>query len=156
MAASWAAAYEGIFPVSFLGHLTAGKLARFWQDQLQADGTILFRADGVVLVAQTSAGVAGFAVVGPRSDPAEGELVMLYVDPGRWHVGVGSALNSSCVVDLRARGFRSAHLSVVQQNQRARLFYEANGWTVSGPPMVNREYGFDLVEVPYSRALDAS
>ena len=74
-------------------------------------------------------GIAGVVVGGP--DPQEsgrGHLSRLYVEPSRWGRGVGRALHDTALDHLRTAGFRTASLSVLEDNTRARSWYERLGW----------------------------
>ncbi|MFN2594225.1 MAG: GNAT family N-acetyltransferase [Actinomycetota bacterium] len=77
-------------------------------------------------------------------DPATAaELVTIYLDPSVWGQGIGHALMDVALNDLRERGFASAVLWVLEENKRARQFYEAGGWREDG----NRKDCFGAVQV---------
>ena len=78
-----------------------------------------------VLVAERAAVAVGFASV------SQGWLRNLFVVPAEWGRGVGSALHDQAVELLRARS-AEAHLWVLEENLRARRFYEARGWRDDG------------------------
>ena len=62
-----------------------------------------------------------------------GELLRtLYVRPSRQSTGIGSALHDYALERLRARGVRRAKLWTLEQNWRARQFYERRGWSLTG------------------------
>jgi ribosomal protein S18 acetylase RimI-like enzyme len=103
-----------------------------------------------LIVAEEAGAVVGFARYGPpdRVKPV-GLLYLLYVDPGAWSTGAGRALTDFAVADMTAMGLTSATLSVLEDNHRARRFYEAGGWTAQdeteeadygGAPLVSRVY----------------
>lgn len=54
---------------------------------------------------------------------------MLYVDPTSWGTGVGPALLAAAIDWIAGRGHAEARLRVVETHQRARRFYEREGWT---------------------------
>jgi GNAT superfamily N-acetyltransferase len=87
-------------------------------------------------VAEDERGAAGFAVTGPSqdadADPKTGEVYAIYLEPDRVGTGVGRELFAHAVGDLRARGFRTATLWVLETNEPARRFYEIAGWKPDG------------------------
>jgi ribosomal protein S18 acetylase RimI-like enzyme len=143
----WRVAYAHVFPPEALAALAidAGR----WRARLTAPphGWATFVADG-------DGGVAGFVAVGPsRDDDAVGEVYAIYVDPDRWGDGVGRALLERGVEALTTRGFREATLWVLEDNPRARRFYEAAGWAADGARKHEPYLGVDVAEVRYRRSL---
>lgn len=84
------------------------------------------------------------------SRETSGELRGLYVVPEEWGTGVAGALLDAGVNDMRELGASSAILWVVEQNARARRFYERVGWAADGETKASM---FDIVEVRYRRSL---
>lgn len=70
----------------------------------------------------------GFAVAGPSRDPdlAGDELYALYVREHWWGTGIGQALLDAVV------GADACSLWVLEDNSRARRFYERNGFMPDG------------------------
>jgi GNAT superfamily N-acetyltransferase len=60
-----------------------------------------------------------------------GWLNALYVLPDEWGTGIGSGLHDEAVEALRRLG-PEARLWVLEQNARARRFYEQRGWRLDG------------------------
>ena len=54
----------------------------------------------------------------------DGELGRLHVHPDHWHEGVGRALHDA------AAAAGATTLWVIDANERARRFYERNGWVL--------------------------
>ena len=101
--------------------------------------------------------VAGFASVGPgRNDADVGELYALYVEPGRWSTGIGGALIRRAE-EVLARDFDDAVLWVLEDNPRARRFYERAGWALD-PEGTQDGTWFDVTvrEVRYRKRLTSS
>ena len=68
----------------------------------------------------TGSGIAGVVIGGPDPhEPERGHLSRLYVEPARWGQGIGRALHDTALAHLRTAGFRTASLSVLEQNTRA-------------------------------------
>jgi ribosomal protein S18 acetylase RimI-like enzyme len=77
--------------------------------------------------------VVGFASCGESRDAVgEGELYAIYALPEAWGSGIGPALMTAALAALRATGFATASLWVLEDNPRARRFYEREGWTQRG------------------------
>lgn len=77
--------------------------------------------------------VVGVVLAGPDpDDPTVGHLARLYVDPDRWGMRIGTALHDAAVFDLADRRFPVATLWVLEDNDRARRWYERLGWTETG------------------------
>jgi putative acetyltransferase len=68
----------------------------------------------------------GFAAV------EEPWLEALYLRPAAWGSGLAVVLHDLAVAELRARGVGEARLWVLEQNRRARRFYERLGWRADG------------------------
>jgi GNAT superfamily N-acetyltransferase len=124
-------AYRGLLPDASLDR--PSKIAEreaAWRPQLAPDDprhTWIAEADGAAL---------GFVTCGPADDPAlpgaTGEVYAIYQEPYAAGSGVGGALFSHALAELRARGFKLAVLWVLAGNHRARRFYERFGWTADG------------------------
>jgi ribosomal protein S18 acetylase RimI-like enzyme len=94
-------------------------------------------ADCAVLVAEDRGGIQGFVYSGPTKDTDDnpgrtGQVFSIHVDPPAWGAGVGRELLDNAVANLRSAGFEDATLWVVDENRRARMFYEARGWNLDG------------------------
>jgi GNAT superfamily N-acetyltransferase len=59
-------------------------------------------------------------------------LDALYVVPSCWGTGVGPRLHDHALTWLRDLGCKRSHLWVLEQNTRARRFYEKRGWRLNG------------------------
>jgi GNAT superfamily N-acetyltransferase len=98
--------------------------------------------------------IVGFVDVGPSRDrDTEGELFAIYVHPEQWRTGVGRALIEAGEEELRRLGHEEAILWVLDDNPRARRFYEIAGWSVDGAAREIRIFGFDVPEVRYAKRL---
>jgi ribosomal protein S18 acetylase RimI-like enzyme len=77
----------------------------------------------------------------------------LHVDPGRWGRGLGRALITEARARLASRGFQEACLWVLADNERARRFYEIDGWSPDGARRMDGFGGVSVEEVRYGRRL---
>jgi GNAT superfamily N-acetyltransferase len=96
----------------------------------------------------------GWAVAGPDGFAAIDEpwLEAIYVRPSAWGTGLAVALHDAAVAELRARGVVQARLWVLEENDRARRFYERLGWRPDGTSRVV-EFPPHPTDVGYSREL---
>ncbi len=123
---TWQTAYRGLLPDDLLDGLSVERREQVWRD-------LLAHGDQDVVVADEDGGIVGFASSGPsREAPAEGELYAIYVTPEAWGTGAGRMLLSAAAAALAARGYDSALLWVLEDNARARRFYERAGWLEDG------------------------
>ena len=83
-----------------------------------------------VLVAELNGAPA--AVAGCRAEWLDG----LYVRPEHWGLGLGRKLHDEVLDRLRANGSPRCHLWVLEDNERARRFYEGLGWHENGDTRV--------------------
>jgi GNAT superfamily N-acetyltransferase len=122
---SWQGAYPHIFGDA-LDELSVNDRAEMWRGWL--GGSYERRS---TLVAEANDEIVGFASVGPARDPDAGadagELDAIYLLPGAWGQGIGASLMNEALVALHRLGFASAVLWVLEDNPRARLFYERGG-----------------------------
>jgi ribosomal protein S18 acetylase RimI-like enzyme len=113
--------------------------------------------------------VVGYASYGPETDvlnapwphplTADGaggrvaELYALYVRPSSWSTGTGRALMERVLARTGAAGYQAIVLWVLQDNQRARRFYERAGFAPDGAANVLTGLG-GVLEIRYRRPLE--
>ncbi len=142
---SWQQAYAHVFPAEALAGLSVERRADSWRELLETSDA---------LVAEDAEGVVGFANVGrSRDEDGVGELYAIYVDPAAWGDGHGRRLIEAGEALLRDRGFVEATLWVLEDNPRARCFYEAAGWALDGASQTIEPLGVQAVEVRYRKSL---
>lgn len=151
---SWQAAYAGIIPAGHLAAMSAAERAARHSARLSAA-----EPRGAELVAERDGTVVGWASCGPVRDddldPATiGEIRAMYADPVAWSTGVGAALMRASLDHLRGAGFSAVTLWVLEDNARARRFYEQWGFRVDGAHQV-AELGTPVREVRYALELPA-
>lgn len=148
----WQVAYAHLLPAEFLNALSVDERYERWWRQLAE-----LASDQHVLVAEGEDGVCGFASVGPSRDTdtaaGTGELMALYLDPGRWRRGIGTRLQRQALNALAWDGFRTAILWVLSGNERAVFFYERTGWVPDGHCKDEPQGDVVLREVRYRRTL---
>ena len=83
---TWQAAYQHVFPPEVLENLSVDEREARWRQRLEDDSA-------AVWVAQTEAGVVGFASAAPsRAEGGAGELYSIYVLPDAWGNRAGHEL----------------------------------------------------------------
>jgi GNAT superfamily N-acetyltransferase len=142
---TWQGAYAHVFGAERLAGLDLERRVQGWRRGLEG-----LEPHASVHVADDAGRVVGFASVGEnRLDPDEGELYAIYVLPEAWGGGAGPALMAAALDALRAEGFRIAVLWVLEDNPRARRFYEREGWTADGTRREEELLGVSVSEVRY-------
>lgn len=150
----WQEAYAGQLPDEFLEGVPESfdRRERFWRGI--AAGPAEREA---LLVAELAGAVVGFAHVcrsrDEDADESEGEVTAIYLRKQWWGRGIGRDLFKKAVDRLRAFGFTSAILWVLDSNARTRRFYEAAGWKLNGGEKVDDVRGIPLREVRYRVSL---
>jgi diamine N-acetyltransferase len=79
-----------------------------------------------IAVAELESEAVGVALVRPEW------LEGLYVAPDWWGKGVADRLHGRALETLRGWGSERCHLWVLEENPRARRFYERRGWRENG------------------------
>jgi ribosomal protein S18 acetylase RimI-like enzyme len=153
----WQSAYRGIIPQSYLDAMSVAQDAerrRFhFQENLRSDGKV------VNLVAVTDGEVIGWVCHGPCRDlevpNGDAELYAIYVHPDRFGSGAGRALIEESVRRCTAAGHPRLYLWVLEENARARRFYERSGFRPDGAREPFEVAGVEVPEVRYVRQLTA-
>lgn len=126
--ASWQTSYRGVLPDATLDGLDVGARAERWRKNLAEAASVTFVAcagDGRLL---------GFASVGPHraGGAITGELYAIYLLAEAKRAGAGRALFAAATAWLRAQGWTSMLVWVLENNPPARAFYEAMGGVLDG------------------------
>jgi GNAT superfamily N-acetyltransferase len=147
---AWQTAYRGIVPDPFLDGLDVASRASRYDFDEPGPG------DPVTWIAVDGDDVGGMVCVSPGRDedlPGLGEVQALYVAPDRWRSGAGSALMAKAERLLAEAGFADAFLWVLEDNARARRFYEGAGWQADGGTKSVGIGGRELLEARYRKTL---
>lgn len=124
---TWQAAYEHVFGRERLASIDVAGRERLAQRFVEGEQFDIF-------VAEDDEGVVGFVATGPPDAAGETrrELYAIYVLPRGWGSGAASDLVRLALQAMRDRGEREAILWVLEENPRARRFYEREGWLEDG------------------------
>jgi ribosomal protein S18 acetylase RimI-like enzyme len=139
-------------PDDYLDGIRAEDRASMWRRSIEER-----RGDGL-LVAAVDRSVVGFVAFGPcpadavdgRGDPM-GQVHALNVHPDVWRQGIGRQLLRAATVRLAGQGMGRLVLWVALGNDRARSFYESEGWTSDGLERDEDVLGVVVTELRYSR-----
>lgn len=141
---TWRDAYRGIVPDEFLDGLDVAQRIEAYREH-----RVLDDPERPLFVAETDERIVGFVNLGPsRDEDAAGELYAIYVMAERWDTGVGRAL-MEVALDALAGRYPQSTLWVLEENDRARRFYEKGGWRFDGTTKDDDRGTFVLREVRY-------
>ncbi len=147
---TWREAYAHVFPAEYLATLSIDDRAALAERLLSENAETIF-------VAELEGRIVGFASGGPSRDEdteaAPGEVYAIYVEPAAWGIGAGRRLLERLEAALRQRGLDEATLWVLEDNPRARRFYEAAGWRYDGGREIFSRAGVDAWEIRYRKQL---
>jgi len=150
---TWQVAYKGQLPDQYLESLSVDNREAAWVGIIREEG---LPSKGVFVIEDDDM-VVGFADITPSRDvdstPDTGEVGAIYLLPDFWGAGHGRALLHRATESLRTAEFSTATLWVLDSNQRARTFYEREGWAPDGAEKVEDRGTFFLHEVRYRRNL---
>ena len=142
---SWQAAYEGIIPKEEIQRQGQLRLAT-WQKMLQDENMI-------VLLSEIEGVIAGFFVMTASKDHSEDEKVLelqaFYFLQEYWSMGYAEHLIKFAINWAKKRKYKSVYCWVLQDNLRARRFYEKNGFYHDQNSKIITIGGVDLTEVRY-------
>jgi ribosomal protein S18 acetylase RimI-like enzyme len=145
----WRVAYRNVFPPRELDAMPVDETR--WRQRLDDPP-----AGWSTFVAEANGAVVGFAAVGPsRDERGIGELYAIYVEPDAWARGAGRELIVCAEGRLREQ-YSEATLWVLEDNPRARSFYERAGWTTDGARKAEERLGVRAPEVRYRKRLSSS
>jgi ribosomal protein S18 acetylase RimI-like enzyme len=164
----WQKAYAGLMPQTYLDGLSVDKDAERRREFFSRG-----LGDVVNLVAESGGDggdgkdggdgtgeVVGWSCFGPYRDrdlpPGDAELYALYVHPSLLGRGIGRALLAETRRRAAERGFPRLRLWVLEENRRARRFYERTGFVTDGGAVTYKVEGASVPEVRYALRLTRS
>lgn len=149
--AAWQHTYRGILPDRLLDSLDRRERAKLWANWLESPDVQVYVAAG------DNGDVLGFTAICPArpiAEPAENaiEITHVYVDARAQGEGVGTELLRQALA--AAQGSPSVLLWVLEENHKARRFYEHFGFSLDGAVHSDPAFlGNDAREVRYQRSL---
>lgn len=155
---AWQAAYRGLLPDEVLDALSIPAWVERRRKALVAPwGPLVLNH-----LLEGPGGVLGWASSGPTRDPdldaaRVGEVYAIYLEPVAVGRGHGRVLLELTLAQLAGQGFREVMLWVLEDNARARRFYERAGFDLdAAAPLKSVVVGgrtLDASEVRYRRAV---
>ena len=131
---SWRVAYQDIIPEDKLYGLDYVRVTESFRK------SISFGTEDIYL-AEENCYVLGFLAFNGRIDLGFSREIItgtcaIYLTPENWRKGIGRMLYQACEKTLRSISCATVTLWVFADNVRARLFYEAMGFTTDGEATV--------------------
>lgn len=142
---SWKYAYKGMIPQAYLDSIPAGQ----WANNIYKSGlkSLVLIEDGRMI------GTASFCRSRWERYSDYGEIVSIYFLPDYIGKGYGKYLLNQCLEELKQCGFPKVLLWVLEDNHRARKFYEKNGFVYLGEFRDDNIGGKEVREVLYFRLI---
>ena len=144
--ASWKAAYRGMIPQTFLDELPVGNWAGVI-DKSDRKSLVLVEDD-------TFIGTASYAKSRWPEQAEWGEIISIYLLPEYIGKGYGKQLFQRVLEELKQMGFKKILLWVLEDNVRAKQFYEKFGFKQNQRFIDDEIGGKALKEVQYSLEMD--
>lgn len=143
---SWKYAYKHIIPQEYLDSIPKGR----WASSITKDGisNLVILENGVII------GTASICKSRWKQYSEYGEIVSIYFLPEYMGKGFGNHLLKRCIEELKRLGFDKILLWVLENNIRARKFYEKNGFVCSDEYLNDNIGGKEIREVMYSYNCD--
>jgi GNAT superfamily N-acetyltransferase len=142
------AAYAHILSDEALAGGAAQPLGEWWAERWKWE-----RDTHRMTIAEEDGKIVGFTYVGPSDEPGVGELNAIHVDPAYIGTGVGKDLMLHAECQLREVAGNRAVLWVLEENARARKFYERGGWKPDGTTRVESVSGQRVPQLRYAKTL---
>lgn len=141
---SWKHAYKNMIPQAYLDSIPPGQ----WVNIANKTGMnhLVVIEDGQMI------GTAGFCRSRWEKYSDYGEIVSIYFLPAYMGKGYGRLLLNRCMEELKQCGYDKILLWVLEENHRARKFYEKNGFICSEVFREGTIGGKDVREVLYFTA----
>ncbi len=138
---SWKYAYKDIIPQEYLDSIPTGR----WANSINKVGmnNLILIENGMII------GTASFCKSRWEKYNDYGEIVSIYFLPDYIGKGYGRLLLNKCIDELKQCGFSKVLLWVLEDNHRARKFYEKSGFICSEIFMNDNIGGKDVREVLY-------
>ncbi len=139
---SWKYAYKNIIPQTFLDSIPCGN----WIPHLKSpEMNILVMLDNGKFI-----GVSTYCRSRFFDFQDFGEIVSIYLLPEYMDKGIGKQLLDKTISELSNLNFKNIFLWVLEENIRARKFYEKSGFVLSGKILEDNIGGKILKETAYT------
>ncbi|MCL2517883.1 MAG: GNAT family N-acetyltransferase [Oscillospiraceae bacterium] len=125
---SWRSAYKGIVPDDVLDNLSVDELTEKFKKELETKFYSYY-------CAVYNGKIIGHFCFGKSLDedkPNAGEVRGIYLIEEFWDKGYGKAMMNFAVNSLKEKGYKEIIVWVLEENHRARRFYEKCGFVFDG------------------------
>ncbi len=140
---SWKLTYKGILPQDYLDNIPKGKWIKNLENP-ERHTLVAIKDDKII-------GTSSYGESRTEELSGQGEIYSVYLLPEYIGKGYGKRLIYAALAELDEIGYANAFLWVLEDNMRARKFYESIGFTF-GKAFKNVEIGGKNVrEVRYDR-----
>ena len=147
---SWQSAYRGIVPDEILCNLSVDKQAERF-----INGYSEYKGISFYFVAELDGKIIGNLVISKCRDdgkPQAGEIIAIYLLEEHWGKEYGRAMIDYAVDALKYKKYNEAIIWVLEENKRARRFYEKCGFAQDGAKK-EISIGKPLCELRYAMTL---
>jgi GNAT superfamily N-acetyltransferase len=148
-AQSWASAYRGMLPDTYLDHDIREERAAYWQSRIVELETGVIH----VLIAELDIEPAGFVCMIRPNEHGSVEVDNLHALPQHKEAGAGTAMLAAAQQWARGHHASGMHLGVLEANLAAIGFYESRGWRRAASE-IERMGGIDVTVLRYVFPLD--
>lgn len=138
---SWKFAYQDIIPQSYLDSIPTGQWAAKL-DMGEMNTLVMLENDNYI-------GTSSYCKSRFPDFEGYGEIVSIYLLPEYIGKGYGKQLLAAVVAKLTNMGYDSIFLWVLEDNIRARKFYEKEGFVLSNKLLSDNIGGKELREIQY-------
>lgn len=138
---SWKYAYKGIIPQDYLDRIPSGQWCKAF-DNPERYTLVMLDDDKII-------GTSSYCKSRFADYKDWGEIISIYFLPEYMGKGYGRQLLEKVVDELKAMGFETIFLWVLEDNHRARRFYEKCGFKNSGNFFDDNIGGKQLRELQY-------
>ncbi|MFQ9924060.1 MAG: N-acetyltransferase family protein [Beduini sp.] len=140
-AESWRYAYQGMIPQDYLNSLSDGQ----WIPHLaNPNRKILLCMEGDIMV-----GTCSFSHSQSEQFKGWGEIISIYLLPAYMGKGYGKTLINFALKELKRLGDRKIFLWVLEENRKARCFYEKIGFKPTDDYLNVEMGGKEVREIRY-------
>jgi len=146
---SWQAAYKGIVPDDYLAGIAPESRAERFRAVLKQRPDVEFY---IVLADDIPIGVMNLHPCADEDAKGCAEIGVFYFLPEYWGKSCAAPAMEFALSRLKELGFQTVVLNVLEENVRARRFYEKQGFVPDGTRSVIN-LGKELVHVRYRKVL---
>jgi RimJ/RimL family protein N-acetyltransferase len=143
---SWRSAYKGIVPEEYLNNLSVETRAERLRQNLREAKEVLFNC---VTYENKIIGILVISKSRDEDKPNAGEIGAIYLIEEFWGKGYGRQMMNYATDTLKHMGYNEIILWVLEENIRARRFYEKCGFGFDGTKK-EITIGKPLIEIRYA------